>query len=84
MGQWKEKRFHDKVIDRIIYVTEEETEEKCWKMSMMAVTLAPEVRWNHEKADTRMILHAQQAGGKCVLHATIRMCWCCFLATPTT
>ena len=69
VGQWKEKRFRDKVNDRILYFTEEETEEKCWKISMMAVTLVPELRWNHEKADTRMLLHAQHAGGKCVLHA---------------
>ena len=69
VGQRKEKRFRDKVNDRILYVTEEETEEKCWKISMMAVTLVPELRWNHEKADTRMLLHAQHAGGKCVLHA---------------
>ena len=36
---------------------------------MMAVTLVPELRCNHEEADTRMLLHAQHAGGKCVLHA---------------
>ena len=47
----------------------EKTEEKCWKISMMAVTLVLELRWNHEKADTRMLLHAQHAGGQCVLHA---------------
>ena len=69
VGQWKEKRFRDKVNDRILYVTEEETEEKCWKISMMAVTLVPGLRCNHEEADTRMLLHAKHAGGKCVLHA---------------
>ena len=36
---------------------------------MMAVTLVPELRCNHEEADTHMLLHAQHAGGKCVLHA---------------
>ena len=36
---------------------------------MMAVTLVPELRCNHEEADTRMLLHAQHAAGKCVLHA---------------
>ena len=66
VGQWKEKRFRDKLNDRILYVTEE---EKCWKINMMAVTLVPELRCNHEEADTRMLLHAQHAGGKCVLHA---------------
>ena len=69
MGQWKEKRFRDKVNDRILHVTEVETEEKCWKISMMAVTLVPELRCNHEEADTRMLSNAQHAGGKCVLHA---------------
>ena len=69
VGQWKEKRFRDKANDRILYVTEEETEGKCWKISMMAVILVPELRCNHEEADTRMLLHAKHAGGKCVLHA---------------
>ena len=69
VGQWKEKRFRDKVNDRILYVTEEETEEKCWKISMMAVALVPELRCNHEEADTRMLLHAKHGGGKCVLYA---------------
>ena len=69
VGQWKEKRFRDKVNDRILYVTEEETEEKCWKMNMMAVALVPELRCNHEEADTRMLLHAKHGGGKCVLYA---------------
>ena len=69
MGQWKEKRFRDKVNDRILHVTEVETEEKCWKISMMAVTLVPEFWCNHEEADTRMLSNAQHAGGKCVLHA---------------
>ena len=36
---------------------------------MMAVTLVPELRCNHEEADTRMLLHTQYVGGKCVLHA---------------
>ena len=66
VGQWKEKPFRNKLNDRILYVTEE---EKCWKISMMAVTLVPELRRNHEEADTRMHLHAQHAEGKCVLHA---------------
>ena len=66
VGQWKEKRFRDKLNDRILYVTEE---EKCWKISMMAVTLVPELRCNHEEADMRLLLHAQHAGRKCVLHA---------------
>ena len=69
VAQWKEKRFRDKLNDRILSVTEEETEEKCWKISMMAVTLVPELRCSHEEADTRMLLHAQHARGKCVLHA---------------
>ena len=69
VGQWKEKRFRDKVNDRILHVTEVETEEKCWKISKMAVTLVPELRCNHEEADTRMLLHAKHGGGKCVLYA---------------
>ena len=36
---------------------------------MMAVILKPGLRCNHEEADTRIFLHAQHAGGKCVLHA---------------
>ena len=36
---------------------------------MMAVTLVPELGCNHEEGDTRMLLHAQHAGGKCVLPA---------------
>ena len=35
----------------------------------MAVTLVPELGCNHEEADTRMLLHVQHAGGKCVLPA---------------
>ena len=39
------------------------------RLGMMAVTLVPELRCYHEEAYTRMLLHVQHAGGKCVLHA---------------
>ena len=66
VGQWKEKQFREKLCDRTLYVTEK---EKCWKIDFTAATLVPELQSNHEEADTRMVLHAQHARGKCVIHS---------------
>lgn len=38
-------------------------------MTSLAASLVPELKSNHEEADTRMVIHASHAGGKCVIHS---------------
>jgi hypothetical protein len=66
VGQWKQEQYRDKLLNKTLYVTEEET---CWKISSSEARVVPELRSNHEEADTRMVLHAKHAGGKCVIHS---------------
>ena len=66
VGQWKEKQFREKLYNRTLSVTEE---EKCWKIDFTAATLVPELKINHEEADTLMVLHAKHTRGKCVIHS---------------
>ncbi|CAB3994853.1 Hypothetical predicted protein [Paramuricea clavata] len=63
VGQWKQG---SQASQQTLYVTEEET---CWKISSSEARVVPELRSNHEEADTRMVLHAKHAGGKCVIHS---------------
>ena len=48
-----------------MYVT---SEDQCWKLTSSASELVPELQCGHEEADTRIVLHAQHASGKCVIH----------------
>ena len=57
--------FRSKLVDREVYVT---SEDQCWKLTSSTCELVPELQCNHEEADTRIILHAQHASGKCVVH----------------
>ena len=63
--QWKNYEFRSKLVDRELYVT---SEDQCWKLTSSTCELVPELQCNHEEADTRIILHAQHASGKCVVH----------------
>ena len=66
VGQWKQKQYREKLRNKTLYVTEEET---CWKISSSEERVVPELRSNHQEADTRMVLHAKHAGGKFVIHS---------------
>lgn len=47
-----------------MYVT---CEDQCWKLTFGTCALVPELQYNHEEGDTRIILHAQHASDKCVI-----------------
>ena len=66
VDQWKQKQYREKLRNKTLYVTEEET---CWKISSTEERVVTELRSNQEEADTRMVLHAKHAGGKCVIHS---------------
>ena len=66
VGQWKQEQYRDKLLNKTLYVTEEET---CWKISSSEARVVPELRRNHEEAATRMVLHAKHACGKNVIHS---------------
>ena len=66
VGQWKEMHFRNRLHGKTLFVTEG---EDCWKITSTTASLVPELKSNHEEADTRMVLHAHHAGGKCVIHA---------------
>ena len=63
--QWKNLEFRSKLFDRAMYVT---GDDQCWKITSTTCDPVPELQCNHEEADTRIILHAQHAGGTCVIH----------------
>ena len=65
VGQWKQKQYREKLHNKTLYVTEEET---CWKISSSEEMVVPELRSNQEETDTCMVLHTKHAGGKCVIH----------------
>ena len=66
VDHWKQKQYREKLRNKTLYVTEEET---CWKISSTEERVVPELRSNQEEADTRMVLHAKHVGGKCVIHS---------------
>ena len=66
VSQWKTEAFRGRLGNRIMYVT---TEDQCWRLDAATCDPVPELECNHEEADTRMVLHAQHAGGTCVIHS---------------
>ena len=66
VGQWKERHLWDRLNDKTFFVNEE---ENCWKITSTTASLVPELKSNQEEVDTRMVLHAHHAGGKCIVHA---------------
>ena len=66
VSQWKTEAFRGRLGNRIMYVT---TEDQCWRLDADTCDPVPELECNHEEADTRMVLHAQHAGGTCVIHS---------------
>jgi len=77
VSQWKKEEFRSKLGDRTLYVT---IRGECWKLDSTTSEPVPELKCSHEEADTRMILHAQHAGGTGVIHPMIQMSKSCFLA----
>ena len=63
--QWSNPEFRSKLVVRIMYVT---SEDQCWKLTSSASELVPELQCGHEEADTRIVLQAQHASGKFVIH----------------
>ena len=66
VSQWKKEEFRSKLGDRTLYVT---IQDECWKLDSTTSEPVPELKCSHKEADTRMILHAQHAGGTCVIHS---------------
>ena len=64
--EWKRKEYRDKLKHKILYVT---VEDECWKITAQEAILVPELHSSQEEADTRMLLHAQHAGGTCIIHS---------------
>lgn len=44
-------------------------QDECWKLESTTSEPVPELKCSHKQVDTRMILHAQHAGGTCVIHS---------------
>ena len=63
--QWKTPEFRSKLVDRELYVT---SKDQCWKLTSSTYELVPELQCDHEEEDTRILLHAQHASCKCVVH----------------
>ena len=68
VSQWKKEEFRSKLVDRTLYVTIQYDSE-CWKLDSTTSEPVPELKCSHEEDDTCMILHAQHAGGTCVIHS---------------
>ena len=66
VAQWRKDEFRSKLDDRSLFVT---FHDECWQITATRVEMVPELQCNQEEADTRMILHAKHAGGKCIIHA---------------
>jgi len=66
VSEWRKETFRGKLGNRILYVT---TEDHCWRVNADTCEPVPELRCNHEEADTRMVLHAHHAGGTCIIHS---------------
>ena len=65
LWKWKTEAFRGRLGNRIMYVT---TEDQCWRLEAATCDPVPELECNHEEADTRIVLHAQHAGGTCIIH----------------
>ena len=66
VSQWSSETFRSKIGNQIMYVT---AEDQCWRLDADTCQPVPELKCNHEEADTRIILHANHAGGTCVIHS---------------
>ena len=51
VGQWKQEQYRDKLLNKTLYVTEEET---CWKISSSEARVVPELRSNHEECSAEL------------------------------
>ena len=58
VGQWKQEQYREKLRNKTLYLTEEETR---WKISSSEEVVEPELRSNQEEAYTRMVLPAKHA-----------------------
>ncbi|EDO43283.1 predicted protein [Nematostella vectensis] len=64
--EWKKHEFRNRLDDRVLYVT---LVDDCWRINSQMATIVPELQSSQEEADTRMLLHAQHAGGTCVVNS---------------
>ena len=66
VSQWNSEAFRSKLGNQIKYVT---AEDQCLRLDADTCQPVPELKCNHEEVDTSMILHANHAGGTCVIHS---------------
>ena len=59
-GGIQEKAWREDIVTK---------QDECWRLQSTTSEQVPELQCNHEEANTRMILHAQHAGGTCVIHS---------------
>lgn len=47
------------------------TEDHCWRIDADTCEPVPELEFNHEEADARLVLKAHHSGGTCVIHSDV-------------
>ena len=57
--QWKTEAFRGRIGNWIMHVT---TEDQSYRLDATTCKPVPELECNHKKADTRLVLHARDAG----------------------
>ena len=65
VSQWKTEAFRGRLGNRTMYMT---TEDQCWRVDAAACKSVPELLYNHNEEDRRMVLHARHAEGTCAIH----------------
>ena len=58
VSEWQEEVYRTKLQSKILYVT---CEDQCYKITPQHVEIADDLKCTHEKADTRLLLHAEHA-----------------------
>ena len=64
VSQWKTDASRSRLGNRIMYIT---IKEQCWQLDVRTCEPVPELQYNHEEADTCMVLHARHTAGPCVI-----------------
>ena len=58
--------FTYKLGNRSLFVTHN---EECWTLQSSSISLVPELKCSHEKAELRVMLHAKHIQGPVLIHA---------------
>ena len=66
VSEWKKPQFTSRLGNKVMFLTQG---SKCWKLTATCTSAVPELKCNHEEADTRMVLHAKHANSPIVIHA---------------